>query len=56
MGKGKKSKEHKEINYYYFVITERRAEVIKLSIEATNTVEINRNADKNNKRNRKKRR
>ena len=53
--KGKRSKELKEIEDYYTVIPERRAEVIKLSKEATDIVEINRNTDKEAREKRKKR-
>ena len=50
MGKGKRSKELKEIDAYYIVIRERRADVIRLSEEPSDTVEINRNADKKQKK------
>ena len=45
MGRGKRNKEFKEIEDYYNVITERRTEVIQLSKEATDIVEISRNTD-----------
>ena len=46
ISKGKRNKEPKEIDDYYIEITQRRADVIKLSKEATDTVEPNINADK----------
>ena len=46
MRKGKRSKELKAIKDYYIIITERRAEVIRLSKEATKVVETSRNAVK----------